>query len=126
MNMEKQQEIWKPIKGYENFYMVSDLGNVKSLDRTVMHGIRKRKGKVLTPQTNKNNGYAQVMLIVKCSYKLMYVHRLVAQAFVPNPHNMDCVTHIDGDYTNNAATNLQWFNKTSNRKRNGKENKQVR
>ena len=122
----KEKEQWKPIKGYEDFYMVSDLGNVKSLDRTVMHGIRKRKGKVLTPQTNKNNGYAQVMLIVKCSYKLMYVHRLVAQAFVPNPHNADCVTHIDGDYSNNAASNLRWFYKSKKGNDKGsKENNEI-
>ena len=113
--MDKIQEQWRPVCGYEPYYAVSDMGNVKSLDRIVMNGLRRRKGKVLTQQTNKNNGYAQVMLIVDCKYKLHYVHRLVAEAFVPNPDNYECVTHLDGNYKNNAASNLRWFNKYKNR-----------
>lgn len=121
--MEDLQEIWKPVNGYEPYYMVSDMGNVKSLDRKFMArgGLRTRKGKVLTPQINRVNGYPQVMLIVDCKYKLHYVHRLVAEAFIPNPHNLRCVTHLDGNYQNNCADNLQWSNKKGKNRRYGSE-----
>ncbi len=123
--MIQEQEKWKPILGYEKFYAVSNLGNVRSMERQVRghNGVmQNRKGKVLTQQINQRNGYAQVMLIVNNHYRLHYVHRLVAQAFVENPMNMDCVTHIDGDFRNNAASNLKWFYKSKKSNSNGKEN----
>lgn len=121
--MEELREIWKPVNGYEPYYMVSDMGNVKSLDREFMArgSMRTRKGKVLTQQMNKNNGYSQVMLIVDCKYKLHYVHRLVAEAFIPNPDKLRCVTHIDGNYQNNCVDNLKWSNKKGKKVRYGSE-----
>ena len=89
------QEIWKDIKGYEGLYQVSNLGNVKSL------------------KTNKNlyssnaKGYRRVGLF-KGKRKGYSIHRLVAQAFIPNPENKPCVNHKDCNRANNNVNNLEW------------------
>ena len=108
------QEIWKPVKGYENYYEVSNMGNVRSLDRIIIkkNGVLyKRKGKLLKPQQNATNKFLQVMLFLHCSIKLHYVHRLVANAFCQNPNNFKTVTHLDGNPTNNKAENLNFIEK---------------
>ena len=81
--------IWKPIENFENLYEVNDDGQVRGLKR----------GKLLKPQPNRKTGYLQVMLWNNSTVKLHYVHRLVAQAFVENPHGYKYVSHIDGDLT---------------------------
>lgn len=98
--MMNETEIWKDIEGYENLYQVSNLGNVRSLRHTKPH---------LITQTKNRNGYLQVALSI-CSNKLkkFYVHRLVAQAFIPNPNNLPQVNHKDENKLNNRAENLDW------------------
>lgn len=105
------QEIWKDIKHYEGLYQVSNLGNVKTLDKYVNSGIKnnnkvKRKGKLLK-QYNKR-GYLQVTLTHNNKRKYVGVHRLVAQAFIPNPNNLPQVNHKDEDPLNNHVENLEW------------------
>ena len=96
------KEQWKDIKGYEGKYQISNLGRVKSLD---YH--RSGKEKEIIPVLKKT-GYYQVNLYLNGRYKTKRIHRLVAEAFVDNENNCSIVNHIDGDKTNNCASNLEW------------------
>lgn len=111
-NMEK----WKPIKNFEGLYEVSDKGNVRSLDRTVLKsdGRKQRfKGKTLVPAKN-NGGYLHVDLRNCGKRKIARVNRLVADAFIDNKYNKPQVNHIDGDKTNNHVNNLEWCTSSEN------------
>lgn len=110
-----EEEIWKPIRGFEDYYCVSNLGNVKSKERTIIQStgaFHRRKEKILTPHKNIKNNMLQVMLVVHKRYKLCYVHRLVAEAFVDNPYGFKNVTHLNGDDLDNRAVNLQYISKS--------------
>lgn len=117
------QEIWKDIKGYEGLYQVSNLGRVKSLERTVnvngknqytTFNIHKKiSGKIIKIKETKY-GYNQVCLQRNNNKKYLYVHRLVAQAFLPNLKNKPHINHIDCDKNNNNVTNLEWVNPKEN------------
>lgn len=91
-------EVWKPIKGYEGLYEVSNMGRVKSL--------RWPSPKILSPE--KPGGYCRIQLYKNKKKIRMLVHRLVASAFIPNPYNKPEVNHIDGDKENNKVDNLEW------------------
>lgn len=86
-------EIWKDIKDYEGLYQVSNFGNVKN----------SRTGKLLKLYIN-NCGYCYVLLREKC----LLIHRLVAEAFIPNPDNLPTVDHINRVKTDNRVENLRW------------------
>ena len=104
------EEIWKPVVGYEGLYEVSSYGRVKSLDRYVKYSdgrIYLHKGKVLSLAKDKN-GYFVVSLYFNGKHNTIKVHRLVAQAFIPNPDNLPEVNHLDEDKTNNRVENLEW------------------
>lgn len=104
-------ENWKPVKGYEIFYEVSDKGRIRSLDRvTVFKDGRTRKffGKILEIKTTNRSGYLTIGLHDNGSQKTVLVHRLVAEAFVDNPQSYNEVNHIDQDKLNNSAENLEW------------------
>ena len=111
------QEIWKPIIGYENLYEISNLGNVRSLDRTVKCHSKTRlvKGKLLN-HTLMKNGYYSVMLCNSERNKRMYVHRLVALHFVenPKPNEYNVINHKDENPRNNVYTNLEWCTQAYN------------
>jgi len=109
--MSKNKETWKDIKGYEDWYQVSNKGRVKSLERTVA-GKKDSKRligeRILKPSTNKS-GYLQVVLFDRSGKRKSFkVHRLVCEAFHENPENKPCVNHIDENKTNNTANNLEW------------------
>lgn len=93
------EEVWKDVVGYEGFYQVSNLGRV-----------RNTKNKYILSQYIANNGYMSLRFgkCDKTKKMLMLVHRLVAEAFVPNPNNFLCVGHIDENRLNNCANNLKW------------------
>lgn len=91
-------EEWKKIKGYDN-YLVSNEGRVKSLQNN--------KEKILKPVSYKD-GYLHVILCKNGKVKNFLIHRLVAQAFIPNPDNLPQVNHKDEDKTNNSVSNLEW------------------
>ena len=97
-------EEWRPVVGYEGLYEVSNTGQVRSLDRFYY---RLHKGKVLSP-TKDRYGYLTVTLNCNGKSKTIKIHRLVAQAFLPNPDNLPQVNHKDEDKTNNNVTNLEW------------------
>ena len=98
-------ETWKAIAGYEGLYQVSNLGRVKSL----WYG----KEKILKPGKN-TWGYLLVSLCKDGHTKQTYVHRLVSEAFIPNPNNLETVNHKDEVKTNNVASNLEWMSREDN------------
>ena len=108
------KEIWKPINGYEGIYEVSNLGNVRSVDRVIKlmnNGVvcnRKYRGKVLNGGKDQN-GYRHLILCNKDrKRKTALVHRLVAEAFIPNPDSLPQVNHLDENKLNNRVDNLEW------------------
>ena len=101
-------EIWKDIVGYEGLYQVSNLGNVKSL-----HYRNKKIHHILSPRKH-HTGYLMVSLTSNRKAKCFNVHRLVAIAFIPNPNDLPCVNHKDGNKHNNNVSNLEWVTHQQN------------
>ena len=91
------QEIWKDIKGYEGLYQVSNLGNVYSI-----------KNNKLLKLHISHKGYVVVCLYKNNKQHTQQIHRLIAQAFIPNPNNLPCVNHKDENPGNNDFRNLEW------------------
>lgn len=110
-------EEWRPIEGYEN-YEVSSLGRVRSKGRYVntrSYGKRFIEGQIIEGRPNKKRGnYVYVSLCAKSRHKQFKVHRLVAQAFIPNPDSKPQINHIDNDPTNNRTDNLEWVTAQEN------------
>lgn len=105
-----EAEIWRDIDGYENLYQVSNLGNVRSLDRysQCKNNFKQfNKGCVLKQKNNKN-GYKQINLHKDGKRKTYLVHRLVAQTFIQNPNNYPMVNHKDENKSNNIVDNLEF------------------
>lgn len=88
-NETTKQETWKPIDGYDGDYEVSNLGRIRSL--------KSGKPTLRISSVNPTTGYIQVLLSRNGTASNHYVHRLVAQAFIPNPNNLELVDHIDND-----------------------------
>lgn len=110
-------EIWIDVEGFEGLYQVSNLGRVKSLDRTEWsvrnNSPRKRSGRMLKPSKN-NRGYEYVDFYKDGKPERMTVHRIVAIAFLSNPGKRETVNHIDGIKANNRAVNLEWMTLSEN------------
>lgn len=97
-------EIWKYIVGYEQLYMVSNIGRVCSV---------RFNNKILKLYFNKK-GYVSIGIVKNKIYKKHSIHRLVAQAFIPNPENKPQVNHINGIKTDNRVDNLEWVTHREN------------
>jgi 5-methylcytosine-specific restriction endonuclease McrA len=98
--VDLKDEKWQDIVGYENRYQVSTQGRF----RAIFNGWRLK-----TPYLNARLGYFVIQLTDKQGKeKHLYCHRLIAQAFIPNPLNLEVVNHIDGNKTNNQLENLEW------------------
>lgn len=113
------KEIWKDVKGYEGLYQVSNFGKVKSLERTWFSGknscTKKTKPEhIMKYRLAKGTGYCLLKLTKDGMEKHVYVHRLVAEAFLPNPNNLPEVNHIDGNKENNCVENLEWVTAKGN------------
>jgi hypothetical protein len=104
-------EIWKDVTGYEGLYEVSNFGRVRTHKNKVtyseLHGERHWKQRILKPKSSKTREPRVTLWKNKIS-KDFLVHRLVAEAFIPNPDNKPTVNHIDGDPNNNHFENLEW------------------
>lgn len=105
-----ENEMWRPIKGYEGSYEVSDMGNVRSLSRniTTKNGYTYVLNGRILRQNIRQNGYAGVILCKNGVYKPLSVHRIVAETFIPNPNNYPQVNHKDENKVNNRVDNLEW------------------
>lgn len=102
-------EIWKDIIGYEGIYQVSNLGRIKIIKN--MHKGNKTTFMEISPN---RYGYCRVSLWKNKKRKTYCVHRLVAEAFIPNPENKPQVNHKDGQKSNNDAENLEWATSSEN------------
>lgn len=100
--MKSELGEWRPVVGYEGLYEVSSLGEIRSFPN-----IRHKKIKYLKLRKNIK-GYLQIGLGSAKNRKTIKIHRLVAEAFIPNPDGLPCVNHKDEDKTNNRAENLEW------------------
>ena len=106
-----ENEVWKDVAGYEGYYQVSNKGNVRSVERIVRG--RKYGGRTLRP-AHDIGGYLYVVLSKNGVTKNKKVHRLVAEAFIPNPNNYLEINHKDEDKTNNHVENLEWCTREHN------------
>lgn len=100
------QEFWKDVVGYEDYFMVSDLGRVYS----------KRSGKILKPVVSRS-GYLTIPTKIGGRSGKSYcfkIHRLVAEAFIENPDSKPHVNHINSDRTDNRSVNLEWVTPKEN------------
>ena len=107
------KEQWRPVKGYERKYIVSNKGNVMSVPRTYMDKLGRDymiDGITLTKCDN-GRGYAHVRL---GKHTMKQIHRIVAEAFIPNPLNLPEVNHKDGNKKNNCVENLEWVTHQGN------------
>jgi len=108
-------EEWKSVVGYEGLYEVSNTGKIKALERLVVNngGLQHKHERVLKPNYGKNN-HGLVVLCKNGKTKPHLVHRIVAEAFIPNPENKPNIDHIDTDCTNNCVENLRWCTQKEN------------
>ena len=113
-------EIWKPIKGFEDSYMISNKGRVKSLDRIGYQknrygGLSKYqyKGKIIR-LNQRPNGYIIVDLHLNGNVKRCLVHRLVTEAFIENPEHKNYINHKDCILHHNNVENLEWCTQSEN------------
>lgn len=108
---------WATVTGYEGYYQVSTDGGVRSVDRVVVRGHVRQplRGKLLRPSRNKKTGYLTVGLYKNGVTTYFYVHRLVAEAFIPNPDRLPEVNHKNLDKSDNRASNLEWKTHSGNK-----------
>lgn len=102
-------EIWKPIREYSKgyYYEISNLGRVRNAKNLGLMCFEIGRGR---GTNNNKQGYCFVRLwnFKTNKRKWFLIHRLLAEAFIPNPNNMECVNHIDGNKLNNDLSNLEW------------------
>ncbi len=107
------KEIWKDIKGYEGLYQISNLGRIKSLPK--INGYKFQK-ELIRKNELGTNGYLIIVLNKNSKHHSYSIHRLVAQAFIPNPKDKPQVNHKDGNKLNNNVENLEWTTRSENQK----------
>lgn len=116
--MQIEIEIWKPIVGYEGYYLISNLGNVYSLgkkyiDSTGRHQIKKPRNVSVRCGIG---GYLCVDLNANGINEQKCIHRLIAEAFIPNPENKPTVNHKNGIKLDISIDNLEWATYSENNK----------
>lgn len=106
------EEIWRDVLNFEGYYQVSNLGRVRSVDRFVNYkkGFNSKalkKGRLLSPKIS-NKGYLHLTLMKEGKNYYKSVHRLVAEAFIPNPNNLPYINHINENKIDDRVENLEW------------------
>lgn len=108
-------EIWKPIKGYEGLYEVSNYGRVRNVPRVIKKELRVMtiKPRMISQYISKI-GYPAVTLCKNKQSRCNFIHRIIAEAFIPNPENKPCIDHINAIKTDNRLKNLRWVTRKEN------------
>ena len=129
MHFSTNEEVWKDIKGHENNYQISNKGRVRSKDRyeymIINDGYRLRKGQLIKGEIDKQ-GYHRVGLWKNARCRKQFVHRLVAEAFIPNPKKHPIINHIDENPLNNNVENLEWCSHSYNSTYKGAMERQIK
>lgn len=111
---ERVNERWVDIKGYEGLYQVSDAGNVRKIGRW-HRGLQDYVPCTPKPIARTGNGHGYLLVCLsKHGRKNHYVHRLVADAFIPKVDGRNCVNHLDYNKSNNNVSNLEWCTYSEN------------
>ena len=128
-NFNIEKEIWKDIPDFEGLYQVSNFGRIKSLERKEFMArnncYRVRKERILKADITKK-GYERVLLYKNGKSKKIFVHRLVAIAFINNPNNHPIINHIDEVPLNNHVSNLEWCTHSYNSTYKGAKERQLK
>ena len=112
------KEIWKDIKGYKEFYQISNFGKVKSLKRIIykINGQKQHRKERILKMLFDKDGYKFVVLFKNNTRKHSSIHRLIANHFIPNINNLPEVNHKNGNKANNKVSNLEWCTEKFNSK----------
>ena len=124
------QEEWRPVRvrgvDFTGYYEVSNLGRIKKLPTTSLDGRCHLKERIMKPTLDKK-GYLTVNLLKDGKrYTRVFVHRIVAEAFIPNPENLPIVNHKDFDILNCRVDNLEWTTMQGNYDYSAKRGRYVR
>lgn len=117
--MNNNTETWLPVVGYESTHLVSNMGSVKSLPRTWICGKYKSvrfKGEVILTPIVHTQGYLRINMHFNGIRKFIPIHRMVAEAYIPNPMNKREVNHKYGNKKDNRVSQLEWVTKSENNK----------
>lgn len=114
------EEQWRNVRNFEGLYEVSNMGRLRRVAGYVKNGKTTKKYvecHIKIPYVNnKRNGYIYYMLYKNNKLYTRQIHRLVAEAFIPNPNNLPQVNHIDGNKDNNTVNNLEWCSDIENKR----------
>lgn len=103
-------EVWKDVKGFEGMYQVSNLGRIKSLEREVItkKGYAIKVNESILKGSKDTKGYLQVEFKKDGKRIIRFIHRIVAEAFIPNVEHKEQVNHKNGNKLDNYVGNLEW------------------
>lgn len=107
-----ENEVWKPIIGYEGLYEISNIGRVKSLNKVRVNGVWYNE-KIIRPKPNKDI-YHRVELSKNGKRRIIGVHQLIGWSFIPNPENKPNINHKNGIRNDNRVENLEWCTQKEN------------
>ena len=108
------EEQWKDIEGLEGKYQISNKGRVKSMRRPVREGSKKYIEEKIRKVAKDRGGYLFLKFMINGKFKTCLIHRLVANAFIPNPDNLPEVNHKDENKENNCVEKLEWCDRKYN------------